>query len=360
MITDKFENHLRLSIDWLIQSKHASGGASAYHAPLLGWSKPYPETTGYIIPTLLEYYHYSEYKPAYETAIEFGEWLLSIQSDEGYWFAGQHPPKKEDPSVFNTGQILFGLISLFKETNDSKWADSLDKATEWLCRSIDEHGTWKSGHYRDFNPTYYSRVAWPILWVSTVLDNETYREKAVLVLDSLVKKRNPNGTFSGWGFDKHGPAFTHTIAYTLRGFMESSTLLDDWQRYGAKTEHALEKFYTLAELKNGRLAGQYDEQFAGTESYSCITGNFQIALCLMRWYERENDLRLLNAASKLIEYSVKSQSSSGAIPGSKPFWGKYMMFRYPNWSAKFCADALLLFLKLYKKKSDRWDIAESS
>lgn len=360
MITDTFENHLRLSIHWLIKSRHANGGSSAYYAPLLGWSKPYPETTGYIIPTLIEYYHYSEYKPAYETALEFGEWLLSIQSVGGYWNAGQHPSEKEEPSVFNTGQILFGLISLQKETNDSKWLDSLDKATNWLCSTIDKNGNFTSGHYRGFNPTYYSRVAWPILWASTILDNDIYREKAIIVLNSLIQKRNSNGTFSGWGFDENGPAFTHTIAYTLRGFMESSFLLDDWQSYGAKTEQALEKFYHLAELKNGRLAGQYDEEFLGTESYSCITGNFQIAHCLMRWYEKNDDLRLLNASSKLIEYSVKSQTSSGAIPGSKPFWGRYMMFRYPNWSAKFCADALLLFLKLYKKESDRWDIAELS
>lgn len=360
MITDTFENHLRMSIDWLIKSKHSSGGSSAYYAPFLGWSKPYPETTGYIIPTLLEYYHYSEYKPAHKIAIEFGEWLLSIQSYEGFWNAGQHPPKTKDPSVFNTGQVLFGLISLYNETNDSKWLNSLDKATKWLCSSIDEHGTWKSGHYRGFNPTYYSRVAWPILLASTVLDNNVYREKAILVLDALIQKRNENGTFSGWGFDENGPAFTHTIAYTLRGFIESSIHLNDWQRYAAKTEQALEKFYNLAELKNGQLAGQYNEEFSGTETFSCMTGNFQIALCLMRWYERDNDLRLLDAASKLIEYSVKSQSSTGAIPGSKPIWGRYMMFRYPNWSAKFSADALLLFLKLYKKESDGWDIAELS
>lgn len=360
MMADKFENHLQLSIDWLIKSKHSIGGSSAYHAPLLGWSKPYPETTGYIIPTLLEYHHFFDYTSAYDTALEFGEWLLSIQSDDGFWNAGQHPSKKKDPSVFNTGQILFGLIALFEETKDHKWSDSLDKATGWLCSSIDKDGTWSSGHYRGFNPTYYTRVAWPILLASTVLDNDIYRQKAILVLDSLIKKRNSNGSFSGWGFNEHGPAFTHTIAYTLRGFIESSLLLDDWQIYGAKTETALEKFYNLAELNTGRLAGQYNEQFSGIENYSCITGNFQIAHCLMRWYEKNNDLRLLNAASKLIEYSIKSQSSSGAIPGSKPFWGRYMMFRHPNWSAKFCADALLLFLKLYKKESDQWATAELS
>jgi len=367
MTINKFENHLQLSIDWLIKSKHSKGGSSAYYAPLFGWSKPYPETTGYIIPILLEYHHYSGYKPAVVTAIEFGEWLLSIQSDDGYWYAGLYPPKNEDPSVFNTGQILFGLVSLYNKTNESKWATSLDKATEWLCSTIDENGYWKHGHYRGFNPAYYSRVAWAILQSSSVLDNESYRKKATLILDSLIKKRNPNGSFSGWGFNEQGPAFTHTIAYTIRGFLESSILLNDWQRYGQKTDIALQKFYDLAELKNGRLAGQYNENYSGKYYYSCITGNFQIALCLMRWHQVADDLRLMNAASKLIEYSIKTQSGNlplffkkGGIPGSQPFWGRYMMFRYPNWSAKFCADAILLFLKLYKKETDKWRTAELS
>lgn len=367
MVIDRFEKHLHQTINWLIKSAHKKGGSSAYHAPLVGWYKPYPETTGYIIPTLLDYHRFSEYKPAYETALEFGEWLLSIQSDEGYWHAGQHPPQKPEASVFNTGQILFGLVALYKETNDKKWADSLEKTTEWLCKTINEKGHWTIGHYRGFNPTYYSRVAWAILLAADVLKNKTYQEKAVSVLDYLIQKRNPNGSFSGWGFDEHGPAFTHTIAYTLRGIIESSIKLENWSKYGGKTELAMEKFYNLAELKNGQLAGQYDEQFSTKVAYSCITGNFQIALCLMRWHETNEDLRLMDASSKLIEYSLKSQakgfpliSKKGAIPGSKPIWGRYMMFRYPNWSAKFCADALLLYLKLYQKESNKWNNAELS
>lgn len=32
----------------------------------------------------------------------------------------------------------------------------------------------------------------------------------------------------------------------------------------------------------------------------------------------------------------------GAIPGSAPMWGAYSRFEFPNWAAKFFADALMM------------------
>ena len=33
---------------------------------------------------------------------------------------------------------------------------------------------------------------------------------------------------------------------------------------------------------------------------------------------------------------------SGGVPGSSPYYGRYMAFRQPNWATKFFIDALLL------------------
>jgi hypothetical protein len=295
----------------------------------------------------------------------FGEWLLSIQAEEGYWNGGLYPAKKEKASVFNTGQILFGINRLCQETGDEKWAMSAQKGAKWLADNIGNDGLWDVGHYTGFNPTYYTRVAWPMLLVADATGDDFIKNKAVQVLDKLIERKNHNGTFWGWGFKKDNPAFTHTIAYTMRGFMEASILLGDWERYGRKVEPALEKLFKLSELNKGRLAGDYDQDWNGTDYYSCLTGNLQVALCLMRWYQRKGDLQLLNAASKLIEYVSGTQFTNapidalnGAVAGSKPFWGRYMMGRYPNWAAKFHADALMLFLELSNQKEKEWSTAE--
>jgi hypothetical protein len=38
----------------------------------------------------------------------------------------------------------------------------------------------------------------------------------------------------------------------------------------------------------------------------------------------------------------KKDYQDGAIAGSAPIWGRYSLFEYPNWAAKFFADALML------------------
>jgi hypothetical protein len=42
--------------------------------------------------------------------------------------------------------------------------------------------------------------------------------------------------------------------------------------------------------------------------------------------------------------NAKYAYQKGAIAGSAPIWGRYSMFEYPNWAAKFFADALMLKL----------------
>lgn len=358
-MTDKLEDSLRLTIDWLLQTRHKLGGSSAAFRLYAGWNKPYPETTGYIIPTLINYHQRSGDRECLDVAYNFGEWLVNIQDRQGYWLGGVYPSTK-GPSVFNTGQILFGIIALYQLDQDEKWLKSAVKAATWLAENVGDKGLWNTGHYGNFNPTYYTRVAWPMLLVATSLEESFIKKQAINVLDRLIKRRTEGGGIEGWGFVDSKPAFTHTIAYTIRGFVESSLLLNDWERYGEKVEAIMDKFYHLAELKNGRLAGKYNTTLEpASGSYSCLTGNAQIALCLLRWHQHKGDLRLINAASKLVNYVSDCQYKStiipmlkGAIGGSQPIWGQYMRFRYPNWAAKFHADALMLLTELLNKERE--------
>jgi hypothetical protein len=361
-----YEQRLLQSIKWLIKSSHKNGGSRAYFSPLKGWSKSYPETTGYIIPTLLTYHEKEKFLTAKNTAIDLGKWLCSIQNEEGSWNGGYHPASGQNPSIFNTAQILFGMVALFKESNKESWMISAHKAATWLANQSGPDGLWEEGHYNNFNPTYYTRVAWPMLLVAETLDDDYIKKNAIKTLDTLLKRQNDNGSFQGWGFSEEKPAFTHTIVYTIRGFIESSILLDDWQRYGKPVETTMNKIYKLAELNNGRLAGAYDLEWNPKNYYTCLSGNAQMALCLMRWHQQYPDLRLLNAASKLIDTVAKAQVTSlsfksmkGAIAGSKPIWGRYMFMRYPNWAAKFYADSLILFTELLKKEKKEWSMAGS-
>ena len=345
------------SIEWIIKTKREIGGSAAQFSLFNGWSNPYPETTGYIIPTLLNYGNSHNNDTSIQIAVDFGEWLLEIQSDLGYWNGGLHPPKKENPSIFNTGQILFGMHALYEYTRDKKWLEAGFKGGEWLADGVGKSGLWDDGHYNDFNPTYYTRVAWPMLIMGKATNNDIIKNKAIAVLDTLLQRKHESGTFDGWEFSTGKPAFTHTISYTVRGFIESSLILEDWERYGKPLEKTMNKLYRMAELNNGRLAGAYYKDWKPVKYYTCLTGNAQVALGLLRRHQYNPDLRLVNAGSKLIEFVCNAQSkgriiksTKGAIAGSKPLWGRYIMFRYPNWAAKFYADSIMLLSEVMKKE----------
>lgn len=365
-VADNYRVHLESTMNWIQTSiEKGNGGSCAYYRIPGGWSKDYPETTGYIIPTLIDYSLFGDGEYYLQQAKSLGEWLLSIQSEEGYWHGDLHPPGKPNASVFNTAQILLGLSALYNHTGDEKWIKNAGKAAEWLASGVNRVGIWEEGNYTEFNPSYYTRVAWPMLLIAEDTGNTFVKESAIRVLDKITGDRLDNGVFKAWGFFEKKPAFTHTMAYTLRGFIEASRLLDDWDRYGKTVERTLEKIYKMAELNNGRLAGAYSNSWKPVNYYSCLTGNVQMALCLMRWYQQNGDLRLLNAASKLIDYVNDAQSLNhilkpfrGAVAGSRPVWGRYMFMRYPNWAAKFHADALMLFLIVTEKKIKEWSTAE--
>jgi len=357
----RYNDHLDASIEWLHRSIRAKdSGSSAYYGLWGTWSRPYPETTGYIISTLLEYARHRGDSGPVQTADSLGTWLLAIQHEDGYWHGGLHPPRSRAPSVFNTAQILLGLTSLYHETGQEKWLVAASKGASWIASGIEDGAGWPSGNYVDgFTPTYYTRVVWPLLEVWAITGDAYLRERSESVLDFLLSRRNENGTFQGWGFKPSGYAFTHTVAYTLRGFLECARLLDDWKYTGAPCEAALEKLYRKAELTQGRIPGQISEDWGYDDSFSCLTGNVQLAICLLVWKDRESDPRLVNAACKLVDYVCSRQKlhhvlsgRRGAVAGSTPVRGSYMRFRYPNWAAKFHADALIRTIRSVRQLSD--------
>ncbi len=83
--------------------------------------------------------------------------------------------------------------------------------------------------------------------------------------------------------------------------------------------------------------------------YTCLTGNAQLAIVWLKLYRLTGDARLVNAALKLIDQVKSTQRLGsrypgirGAVAGSYPLWGGYERFGYPNWAAKFLADAIML------------------
>jgi hypothetical protein len=343
--------HLEATRGWLVESiDHGNGGSCAHFSPLGGWSRPYPETTGYLIPTLLAL---SRAQPEFDgegRATALGSWLLSLQDREGWWRGGVHPaPADTGPSVFNTAQILQGLTALHDLGGEQQWLEAAVRACGWLARGVDEDGLWPHKDYRATGtPSYYTYAAWPMLEVASRAGDDAIRAVAEGVLDAILARRRSNGAFAGWGFSKGEAAFTHTIAYTFQGLLGSARALDDWNRYGEPATEGLLALAERADQAGGKLAGRLNDDWSAAARFVCLTGNAQLALCLLDLHERRPDPKLVEIASRLVEAVCAAQrlrapiaGIRGAVGGSSPIWGRYMTLRYPNWAAKYHCDALL-------------------
>lgn len=347
------EENLHGAADWLWRSIDVTGveGSSVCFSLYRGWMPAYPETTGYIIPTFYRYARQFDRIRFGERATAMARWITTLQTPAGA-LPGSHYNEgiTRPPSVFNTAQMIIGLVSAYEETGEEMFLISADRAATWLAKEQDEDGAWSRYAYRrGFSPSYYTRVCWPMLMTTIHTSNMLVRERAIHGLRHIAARARDNGVIGGWGFADDKPAFTHTIAYTIRGFLEAGMLDDELREFIAIAETSAMKLFRIMELRK-RLAGAYDDQWRGANWYVCLTGNCQLAICWMRLFDLTHDVRLCNAACKAIDVVTSRQklkprllkSITGAIPGSSPLFGRYLTFRYPNWAAKFYMDAIMM------------------
>ncbi len=355
--------HLRSAMDWLGRSQDVSGcgGLSAGYSFRRGWLPPYPETTGYAIATFLRYAQRTDDNSWLERAVRAGDWEIDIQLPEGGVRGGQGI--NDGPVVFNTGQVMLGWMALYRATTESRYLQAALRAAQWLLQVQERDGSWRQHTYEDTPHAYHSRVAWPLLEVAEASAESKYRTAAESQLRWVIGQALPNGWVDGMSFRRGDDPYTHTIAYTYRGLFESGLRLANdtgasalkLARLGADRllrRYELNKPHPHAEPWS--LAATLDWRWQPSDDgSSCITGNAQIALLWLRFahvdkQQPASSLRWLNSALKLLDQVKATQSVGsrhagirGGVPGSNPIWGWYLRLTYPNWAAKFFADALM-------------------
>jgi len=323
------------ALAWVRRSIAATGGKGSSHSwhPLFGWAKAYPETTGYLIETLLEYAKINQDESLRQLAGQCINWLETIQLPSGA-FPGLLAGNTK-PSVFNTSQILFGL-----KNQASK------RAVSWLLSNLDPDGAWRSHAFvQGFVPSYYTRAVWGVLHANQELQNIEIEGLMRQSLHFYATRFLPNGAIKDGGFKSGEAAFTHTLAYTLEGFLESAERLNEMEIID-KTIASVERLLAERAGAGGRTAGRYDVQWRGDYSFVCVTGNCQLSILCHKVWARTGEPKFKEAAHSFLSEILGFQklgankNTYGALPGSAPVWGPYLPFRYPNWAAKFFLDAM--------------------
>jgi hypothetical protein len=350
--------HLHAAMEWLCRAQDATGcgGVSAGYSFYEGWKPPYPETTGYIIPTFLRYAFLSGEDNYIERAITMGDWEIEIQLPTGAVRGGIGI--NDYPIIFNTGQVIFGWTSLYKKANLTRFLDAAKRAADWLISVQDSDGKWSNQTLKSIPTVYHTRVAWSLFKVYGLIGDKKYKIAAEKHILWTLTQAKGNGWFGRMSFTLNQLPNTHAIAYTLQGLMESSFYLTEEIQHKIlsivkkASENIMEKYMSREKKSDSSpryLPAIFDEEWESQVSYSCPTGNVQISNIWLKLYKITNDTRFLKSALELID-SVKATQKlecrntgiRGGIPGSYPIWGKYEPYFYPNWAAKFFVDALLL------------------
>jgi hypothetical protein len=347
---DGLEDHLRAAVQWLLRAHRVTGaqGVAARYTFMNGWTAAYPETTGYIIPTLLDCARRLSEPMLTDAALEMADWLLSIQLKEG-GFPGGHLDQNQGPVVFNTGQIMIGLLAAYRETGGEAYLDAARRAGLWLAEIQDEDGAWRKCTYKDRHHAYHTRVAWPAVDTGLETGERKIVEAGRANLDFALTLQEENGWFRDNTLDEEEAPFTHTLAYVTRGLLEGGVLLEEEKYIDSARKLALALCRDFE--SRGFLPGQYDQALRPVESFSCLTGNAQMAVVWWKLHRLDGIALFADAAVKASrqvmhcqDIHIDNADVRGGVPGSWPIEGPYIRFGYPNWAAKFLIDALLFEL----------------
>lgn len=340
------------------QSASADGGVARDFSLVKGWATSYPETTGYIIPTVIELANRMDRDDLHQRARRMLDWCVAIQFPEGGFQGGKVDSTPCVPVTFNTGQILLGLSAGAVQYQDERYLRAMHLAAGWLRDTLDPDGCWRK-HATPFaaagEKSYETHVAWGLFEAERVAPGHGYGEAGLKQVDWALTKQAANGWFDSNCLTNPKAPLTHTIGYVLRGILEGHRLSNRSDLLQAARKVADGGLLAAIE-PDGRLPGRLDAQWRGAADYVCLTGSAQIAHCLFLLHGITGESSYWRKGQQLMSYVRRTialdgpENQRGGIKGSFPVNGDYGQWEYLNWAAKFFIDAQLLEVAIGEKQ----------
>ncbi|MFC1826938.1 hypothetical protein ACFLZQ_03290 [Thermodesulfobacteriota bacterium] len=340
--------HINEAVKWLCRAQDATpdGGVSHSYAVGKGWAPSYPETTGYIIPTLLNVSEYMEDVSLRERALQMADWELEVQLESGAIPA----LSSENPVVFDTGQVIFGWLAAYNSVRDNKYIKAALKAGDWLLSVMDDDGVWRryGNPGSDNQHTYNVRTAWALIALANLSGKAKYADGVAGFMDWVLdQEEKESGWFHHNCLNENLRPLLHTIAYTSQGLLESGISLKD-ERFinaAARTSDALMQHVD----EQGRMPGRFNQSWNPAAKWSCLTGMAQTSIVWQKLDLISGNHKYSEASAKVNNFLKSTQAINadnvgirGGIRGSYPISGEYGKYRTLNWATKFFIDALLL------------------
>ena len=287
------------AMDWFKQHMVAGQGIIVHTKQPI----PYPEVTGYYIPTL---YNWGEN----ELARICTHWLISIQLPDGAF-----PAPDGVPYTFDTAQIMRGLCAALGDVDGAEAA--LRKACDWMLTQVDASGrlmTPSTEQWTDIaSDLIHTYALPPLAQAGKLLGVKEYEEAARFVLD-YYKKQDDLVPFN---------RLSHFHAYAMEALCELGEF--ELAKHGMADVEKCQR-------RDGSIPAYPDVEWI------CSTGIAQYAIV---WYTLGNKER----ADRALAYLETIQNPSGGFFGSYGKGAKYISGGEISWAVKYFLDAYLLKLR---------------
>jgi hypothetical protein len=348
------ETRLNAAVNWVLRAQAATpdAGVSRGYFPMSGgWEASYPETTGYLITSLLAYaveYRRDDVRAA---ALAMADWEIEIQMPNGAVQGGPVVPReRQTPAAFNTGMVLDGWCSAYEASREPRYLKAGQEAARFLLSNMDADGyLTASGDFvsQGETKTYNCLCAWSMLRLARLTADAELESAAVRVIEAALRRQASNGWFANNCLVISTAPLTHTIGYTLQGVFEVGVLTKR-EDFIAAAERGLAGVLA-GQRQDGYLAGRFDRHWRAATDFVCLTGSCQLAVVAYRFADALGRREFLASADRLVDFVKATQRLEsedpeivGAIAGSYPILGAYITAGFPNWAAKYFIDALML------------------
>jgi hypothetical protein len=335
------------AIDWLCHShaRTTRGGVACYE--FYRWTPGYPEVTGYVIPTFWDCASALGRPELAAHALQMAEWELSVQRQDGGWEGGYQGDGKPS-TVFNTGQVIRGLLRTWSETGDDRYLEAAERGGAWIVANQEGDGSWARANFKGMRRVYDSYVSAALVRLGVATGDERFRLAAVRNCEFVLANQRANGWFANADNSPYSNdvPVTHTICYTIDGLLECGALLDEvaFHDAGQLAADALIRRVESWPMLYGRL----DAEWQPRVDWVCLTGAAQLGVVALCLHDRTGDVRYLDAARTLVDFLTWTQQLNGvgrhrrgAIAGAYPIWGLYCPLKYPSWATKYFVDLTL-------------------
>jgi malonyl-CoA O-methyltransferase len=294
---------IEAAVNWIRRNTLPSSGVIVHSRQQI----PYPEVTGYFIPTLLNV-------GERERARQYASWLSTIQLPDGSFGA----PSGSFGFVFDTGQVVRGWVSILPQMPELEVP--LRRACDWLLSTAEPKAgrlrvpppgsAWSLGARGEVNEGIHLYVLGPLRHAGELLNESRYLNFA----DKSVSYYLSNADVTS--FDRPN-ALSHFFAYMQEALVELGYA--DVARTGMAS-------ISRYQQDNGAIPGYSDV------TWVCSTGLAQLAKV---WYSLGDTDR----ADRALGFMSQLQNSSGGFFGSYGVQANYFPSEEISWAVKYAVDA---------------------